>query len=362
MAAQQTFAFFQSDDAVTTRATDKKTASTAKKRHRVSKTATPPTTKDTHPTTAPQLAPAPIVADTCEAVLESRETVLERLRVQAGCVSLAPADDRPTLSTGCFALDHLLPTGGLKIDALTEWIGETDSSGASTMSLIAAANQLKTNSLPLVVIDHDQQFYPPAAVALGIPAERMIVVRPESRSDLVWSIDQALRCDSVAAVWAPVGSWLKDHDARRFQLAAEIGNTPGLLVRPTGVRGRPSFAEVRFHVNTQKNRSPIRQAANRHRRRTGERQSTHKQLYDLPFFAAEITIDRCRGDAVGKRLWVQIDDQARLRHIAQHNFANQPLESYASHETATHRKTAAVHLADQLAHPTPKQKTSRRRA
>lgn len=331
MAAQQTFAFFQAVDAVgkTTRAVKTKS------------TPAPENTPAPKPTPAPKVTPKPTPVAANDTAPTNTASILKKLRSQVGCVSTIPLDNRETCSTGCQAIDDLLPSGGLCIDVLTEWVASSTSSGTSVMALIAAAHQLRHPSVagPLVVVDTDRQFYPPAAIALGIPADQIILVRPTGQADIVWSIDQALRCESVGAVWANVGSWLDDRDARRFQLAAEMGKTAGLLVRPAAVRGRPSFADVRFHVDQ------VSQA------------SLGSSL------TARITVDRCRGGTTGQQVLIQVDDQARMMPIvpvpivpvpitARSTSPNIASHSIASHhDTARTTQTAAVHLANQLAHP-----------
>ena len=181
----------------------------------------------------------------------NRESVLRKLRTKLGCVLPESENEKLSIcSTGSEAIDGMLPRGGLRRDAITEWVAEAEGCGAAALSLIAAANLLNVSvkSGLLVVVSGETGFYPPAAVALGVPADRIIWVRPERHADFVWAIDQALRCESVAAVWAHAGPHLDDRDARRFQLASEAGQTAGLLVRPAANRGKPSFAEVRFHV------------------------------------------------------------------------------------------------------------------
>jgi hypothetical protein len=236
----------------------------------------------------------------------------------------------------------MLPQGGLKVAGLAEWIAESDSSGAAALSLIAAAVQLRCQAGPLVIVDVDKTFYPPAAVALGIPLEQIILVRPSRHAELVWAIDQALRCEAVAAVWAQVGTRLDDRDARRFQLAAEIGHTPGYFVRPRAARRRPSFADVRFHVDGSLKNS------------TGRETGPLRQQRPDPGFAhqsqrlLQVSLDRCRGGVIGQNVWVQIDDRAQIHHV--------------SSTESTRHETAAVHLASQLANPTAGQSTHRRRA
>ncbi len=110
-----------------------------------------------------------------------------------------------------------------------QWIGERSSDCAASLALIAAGQiALSANSggKPLVIFDLNKtySFYPPAAMALGLPADRMVVVRRQAHhtaGDMLWAIDQALRCEAVAGVWAEIGTELNDRDARRLQLAAE---------------------------------------------------------------------------------------------------------------------------------------------
>ncbi|QDT11269.1 hypothetical protein K239x_32630 [Planctomycetes bacterium K23_9] len=348
MAAQQTFAFFQTGESVGKRSrqaqpkakSQPKPKSQSKLKSQSLALANGSAANGSAAKAKSLVGQTPVKAD-----LTDTASILKRLRHQVGCVSTVPHDDRQTRSAGCQAIDDLLPSGGLRVDALTEWVAASTSSSAGVLSLIAAANQLRQSASPLVVIDTQGDFYPPAAIALGIPADQIVLVQTQRHADVVWAIDQALRCDAVGAVWANVGSWLDDRDARRFQLAAEQGKTPGLLVRPAAVRGRPSFADVRFHVAqvssaTIESDKPIAPSS----------------------LTARLTVDRCRGGTTGQTILVAVDDRARMTPLSIPPLSV-PLRSpqpaahrdAAPHETAHSNQTAAVHLADQLAHPTPPQ-------
>ncbi len=266
-----------------------------------------------------------------------RSGILGQLRAKVGCISTAPqANCHATFSTGSEAIDRWLPGRGLRVDAITEWVAEAEGSGAAALALVAAANHLRGHGRgPLVVVSDRPSFYPPAAVALGIPAERIVWICPSHHADRVWSIDQALRCESVAAVWAMLGAGLDDRDARRFQLAAEAGRTPGLFLRPAATRHQPSFAEIRLHV------------ANRNHSRPSE-------LDGLPDSddggrLLQVTLDRCRGGRLGEKVWIQIDDQGRIATV---HFQRQDLEHpMLQPQAAAKDEKIALHLASELAHP-----------
>jgi protein ImuA len=159
------------------------------------------------------------------------------------------ADDWPRVSSGCAALDRLLPDGGLRRGTLIEWFGGGLGSGAGLLALLAAREALRGGG-PLVVIDRQRTFYPPAVLPWGIEMSRLILVRPTSDRDEQWSLDQVLRSADVAAVLA----WPERLDSRTFrrlQLAAEQSGGLALLVRRAAARGQPSWAAVRWLVRPQ---------------------------------------------------------------------------------------------------------------
>jgi hypothetical protein len=224
--------------------------------------------------------------------------------------------DEAPVSAGCAAIDQLLPDGGLRRGWLTEWLG-VEGGGAGTLALIAAREACLDGGA-VVVMDQEQRFYPPAAAALGIDLETTIVVRPQSRQDELWTLDQALRCGGVAAVWAPLDS-IDDRTFRRLQLAAEEGGALGLLVRPLKRRGRPSWSDVQFCIEPKV--GSTRQGG-----------STARQL--------RVEVTRCRGRPAGGAVEVEFDDVTGA------------LRGVGSYEEA-HPLPVAPSLADSAAHRRP---------
>jgi protein ImuA len=150
------------------------------------------------------------------------------------------------VSSGCSQLDAFLPDKGFRRGTLIEWLTVGEGSGAESLAFLAAREACREGGT-LVVFDQAKQFYPPAAVRLGIDLAGMIVVQASSQADNLWALDQALRCPAVAAAVA----WLEKLDGRTFrrlQLAVEQGGGLGLLVRPERARREPSWAETRLAV------------------------------------------------------------------------------------------------------------------
>ena len=177
----------------------------------------------------------------------SRETLIRTLTEQMRQYGTAhPQNITAVVSTGYAVLDRALPQGGLHRGTLVEWLAREGGSGATTLAL-AAARQACGEAGTLVVVDRRRTFYPLAAAACGIDLSRLLLVRPQNDRDETWAIDQALRSGGASAVLA----WsekLDDHLFRRLQLAAEAGETLGLLLRPARALAEPSWAEVRWLV------------------------------------------------------------------------------------------------------------------
>ncbi|MGQ9575056.1 MAG: ImuA family protein [Thermoguttaceae bacterium] len=219
-----------------------------------------------------------------------RHRFVETLRHQMAQWERARRPQQATVSTGIRAIDQLLPAGGFYRGSLVEWLAAGEGSGATSLALLAAREAARHGGA-LLVLDPAREFYPPAAVRLGIDPASLIVVQAARQADYTWALDQALRCPGVAAVLA----WperLAPLIFRRLQLAAEQGGTLGLLVRPEPLRREPSWADVRLVVEPLPTSSP------------GRTRRLKVQLL------------RARGGASGRSVEVQLDEQTRLVHLA----------------------------------------------
>ena len=263
-------------------------------------------------------------------------------------------DDGSLVKNGCTAIDHLLPEKGYPRGTLVQWI-TAGGSGADFLSLRVAQKACEDGGA-LVVIDPLNQFFPPAAAAIGINLDNLIVLRTGSQSsrntgrattsttetitgkatashqDLLWAVDQSLRCPAVAAVWGPLE--INERWFRRFQLSAESSGCLGLFLQPPASAKQPSWADVQWLVGIS-NSSPT------------DNLPQHSQLVRLQ-------LTRCRGTHTGKTIYVAINHitgnvQPARRDHEQHRFINQ---CFSKTKPATGKHpTNPLPVASQLAHP-----------
>ncbi len=248
--------------------------------------------------------------------------------------------DQAIVSSGSPALDALLPEGGLRRGTLVEWLAGCKGSGAGTLALLAA-RQASAYGGALVVIDRHRQFYPPAAVRLGIELEKLFVVWPQGDEDHAWAIDQVLRCEGVAAVWCHVDAQ-DEHTLRRWQLAAEASGVLGLLVRGRRAIEEPSWAEVRLLVE------PISRAASS-TQLTGKIHPVSKTLAARPSRNRHVRVVLVRGRGMScAKGAASVELEIPTNLMQQGLRATDREEKHSSRRGGKH-ETRAVHLASQLA-------------
>jgi hypothetical protein len=153
-------------------------------------------------------------------------------------------------SQGAFIQLPLLATlfgrGELRAGSLIELQAVAEGAGAWSLALFLA-RQACHEQATLVLVDPRHWFYPPAAAALGIDLENVLLIRPTRRADCHGALEQALRCRGVGAVigWA---ERLRPAEARRLLLASEAGGRLGLLLRPPDERGDCRIGDPRLRV------------------------------------------------------------------------------------------------------------------
>ncbi|WP_437193399.1 ImuA family protein [Planctomicrobium sp. SH527] len=181
-----------------------------------------------------------------------RET-LRSLQSQLGKVSFV---SRSEFASRCPVQESWLPGGGLQEGSLLELF--SGSTGAGVWELaFQLVKQLQQERFTPILIDNQQEFFPPGAAELGIDLNRLIVVQPRSLSDQLWAIEQALRCEGKTVVLSSLGR-VSSTTYRRLKLAAERGKSLGLFLREASLRSFPSWADHRLLVNLVRSSSKSR--------------------------------------------------------------------------------------------------------
>jgi hypothetical protein len=157
-----------------------------------------------------------------------------------------------TLPTGFAALDEGLPGGGWPRAGLIEILPTCFGAGELSLLLPAlAAVTRRPEARWCAWVAPPLQPFGPALAERGVVLERLLVVNPPKKvvkgKDVGWSFEQILRsgaCDIALA-------WMRSalpRQIRRLHLAAERGDTLGVLFRPREAARDSSPAVLRIAV------------------------------------------------------------------------------------------------------------------
>ena len=218
---------------------------------------------------------------------------LEALRADIARLERGAARVR-VLPLGAAALDGWLPGGGLALGALHEVEGarpEWDDGAAAGFCLALAAPLAAALDAPLLWAARRPDLYGGGLAALGLDPGRLLFVRADGDADVLWAMEEGLRCAGLSGVVGEVAAPAPTA-GRRLQLAAEAGGVTAFLLRrrlsPPRRAEPPSAALTRWRV------APLASAA-----------APLKDLPGRPRWRVELR--RCRGAAPGDFL-VEWDD------------------------------------------------------
>ncbi len=165
------------------------------------------------------------------------------------------AQAAPGLASGYRELDRHLPGGGWPQQSLTEILIERYGIGELQLLMPAlarlSAEDVEAHAEPgwIAWVAPPFQPYPPALQQWNINLSRMLIVRPKSDDEILWSAEQALTSGTCAAVLLWPGK-LDDQASRRLQLAAEKGHSWAIAFRPPSARQQASAAALRIEMHS----------------------------------------------------------------------------------------------------------------
>jgi protein ImuA len=152
----------------------------------------------------------------------------------------APAATGLPCPLGLPALDAALG-GGLPTGCLQEVMGGSDGAAAGFCAFLLGRLASREGSARSVLWGWigEGDLYPPGLAAFGLDPARAILVSAPGPADLLWAMEEGLRCPALAGVVMEVDR-LDLVASRRLQLAAAAGGVTGFLL----ARGRRSPAAV----------------------------------------------------------------------------------------------------------------------
>ena len=182
-------------------------------------------------------------------VSKAKRRTAEALRRAIQGIEEAGSPGRPRLPLGVPEIDRALPGGGLRTGCIHEVTGDEAATGFCA-ALLARAGGGGGRGGSLLWLARGDDLYAPGLVRYGIGAGGMVVVSGlHSQADMLWAMEEALRCRAVRGVVAETGG-IGLTAGRRLMLAAEGTGVVGLMLAREGgaERGGVGVAASRWRI------------------------------------------------------------------------------------------------------------------
>lgn len=142
----------------------------------------------------------------------------------------APAGGRK-IDFGLGAMDAAFPNGSFPTGAVHEWVSTDPESAAATTGFMAGLlGKLMGEHGICLWIGIRPIVFATALKAFGIEPHRVIFIDLAREKDVIWAVEEALKCESLAAVVGEIRE-ITFTESRRLQLAVEQSRVTGFLHR-----------------------------------------------------------------------------------------------------------------------------------
>jgi protein ImuA len=132
---------------------------------------------------------------------------------------------------GLGIINEAFPSQSFPLGAIHEFVSPQSEDAASACGFIAGmlSSLTKTNGA-VAWVSASRTLFPPALKTFDIAPDRFIFIDLQKEKDILWAMEEALKCNALAAV---VGE-MKNLDftaSRRLQLAVEKSQVTGFILR-----------------------------------------------------------------------------------------------------------------------------------
>jgi len=160
-----------------------------------------------------------------------------------------PAQASVSERIGLGEIEQAFPFGVFPRKAIHEFICLSPDQAAATDGFISGLlSVLMADGAGCLWIGTRRRLFPSSLAAFDVAPDRIIFIDVKTEKDVLWIMEEALRCDGLAAVVAEVDG-LSLVDSRRLQLAVEKGGIPGLIIRKDARRMVSTVSNTRWQIS-----------------------------------------------------------------------------------------------------------------
>jgi protein ImuA len=128
-------------------------------------------------------------------------------------------------------LKDAFPNSTFPLGCVHEFLSDQAEHAAASSGFIAGLlSSLMGNSGTTLWISSSRTLFPPALQSFGIQPDRFIFIDLQKEKDVLWAMDEALKCAAITAVVGEMKE-ISFTASRRLQLAVEQSQVTGFILR-----------------------------------------------------------------------------------------------------------------------------------
>jgi protein ImuA len=158
-----------------------------------------------------------------------------------------PGGNRTNIDLG--AANAAFPNACFPLGAVHEFQSQSPEQTAASAGFVAAMiSHLAKNGEAIFWISRVRRIFPPALKSFGIEPDRVIFINAGNDNDLLWVMEEGLKCKGLAAVVGEIAE-ISFTASRRLQLAVEQSRVTGFLIRQHHRLIKPIASVCRWRIS-----------------------------------------------------------------------------------------------------------------
>ncbi len=172
-------------------------------------------------------------------------------RLQAGILRMQGfrQSTNTSVDAGLGIIKSAFPNESFPIGAVHEFIASKKEDASSTSGFIAGLLSSLIGSGTTLWISASRTLFPPALKSFGLEPDHFIFLDLQREKDVLWSMNEALKCEALAAVIAEMHS-LDFIASRKLQLAVEQSGVTGFVIRNSFKSTEASACVSRWRITS----------------------------------------------------------------------------------------------------------------
>ena len=135
------------------------------------------------------------------------------------------------IDLGLGPITEAFPNASFPLGCVHEFLSDKREEAAASSGFISALlSSLMGSSGAGIWISSSRTLFPPALKSFGIQPDRFIFIDLKKEKDVLWAMDEALKCGALTAVVGEM-SEISFTESRRLQLAVEQSKVTGFILR-----------------------------------------------------------------------------------------------------------------------------------